>query len=196
MDKIIFEWEITSQEAKNRTLQSIPVVVSVLSGLALIVAIKERSWTVFAVFVVLMIVFYFLALAFSKFKARKFQIGDSGIYISKGSKQKTYTWDDFEYFFTYSLVINKNLSGVRNLRTKAMSQEIINTQDKLANINGEAYFLKKKQKTFLDKLVKTFVVVYSEPDNSTQVEEALATHLPHRPFEISTEAGITRYEFK
>jgi hypothetical protein len=35
------QWEITSQEAKTRTLQSIPVVANVLAGLARILSIKE-----------------------------------------------------------------------------------------------------------------------------------------------------------
>ncbi|MCL5666478.1 MAG: sugar porter family MFS transporter [Patescibacteria group bacterium] len=190
------QWDITPQEAKSRTLQSIPVVANVLAGLALILAIKEKSWRIFFIFAGIVIAFYIFTLVFAKFKPRKFQISQSGITISKGTKQKTYSWDEFDCFYTHSLVINRNTKGVRNFRTHAAVQDIITTNDRLVEISGNTYYLKKKKRTFWDKIVKTFVVVYSEPDNSGQVEQAISTYLSHQPLEMSTEAGMIKYEFK
>ncbi len=195
MDQTL-EWEITSQEAKTRTLRSIPIVANVLFGLAIILAIKERSWSVLMVFVGIMVLFYIFTALFAKFKNRKYQITQTGIIIGKGEKQKTFSWNDFECFYTHSLVIKKDAARASNLRTRAAVQDILATSDRLTEISGKTYYLKKKKQTFWDKFVKTFVVVYSEPDNSAQVEQALATYLPHEPLEISTEAGMVRYEFK
>jgi len=196
MDKLNLEWEITPHEAKARTLRSIRVVATVLAGWALILAIEERSWLVFLVFIGILVAFFVFALVFAKFKSRKFQITETGITISKGAKQKTYDWNDFEGFITHSLIVNRNTRVARDLRTRVTVNDIITTNDQLTEISGQTFYLKKRSRTFWDKFVKTFVVVHGEPDNSRTVEQVLVAYLPHKPLDNSTEAGMVKYEFK
>lgn len=188
-------WEITSKEAKSRTLQSIPLVVNVLFGFAVIMAIQAKSWTVLFVFVAIVTIYYFFTFIFGKFKQKIYKITETGIAISKGSKQKTYSWNDFECFYTHSLIINHKAQA-RDFNTRVATQDLINTSGRLSEVNGKTYYLKKKKQAFWDKFVKTFVVVRSEPENSKQVEETLATYLTHETFNNHTELGMTKYEFK
>ena len=196
MEKLSLQWDMTQQEAKSRTLQSIPVVANVLAGLALILAIKEKSWMIFFVFVGILAMFYIYAFVFARFKERKFQLSETGIIISKGTRQKIYSWDEFDCFYTHTFVVNRNAKQVRDFRIRAAVQDIISTSNQLTEISGKTYYLKKKKLSFWDKFFKTFVVVYSEPDNSGQVEQVLAAYLPHQPLEMSTETGMVKYEFK
>ncbi len=196
MDKLHLEWEITPQEAKTRTLQSIPVVSGILAGLALILAIKEKSWIVLFVFAGILAAFYVFTLIFAKFKPRAFLINEAGITISKGTKQKTFVWDNFECFITHSMIANGSTRGVRDARARITASDIIAASNQLTEISGKTFYLKKKKQTFWDTFIKTFVVVYSEPDNSAVVEQALAEYLPHKPLDNSTEAGMVKYEFK
>ncbi len=196
MDKTYLEWEITPEEAKGRMLQSFPVVASMLAGFAVIMAIQARSWVIILVFAVIVGLFYIYALVFSKFKLRRFQISENGVTISKGDRQKTYSWEEFDFFFAHSLVINRNPKPATDFRTRAAVNDIISTSGKLTEISGQTFYLKKKKQTFWDKFVKTFVVVYSEPDNSAAVQEALIARLPFKTMDNFTEAGMIKYEFK
>ncbi len=76
------------------------------------------------------------------------------------------------------------------------AQDITDAQSQVTQINGKTFYLKKTRRNFWSSAIKTFVVIYSEPDNSEQVETALKTHLPHLPLKITSELGITRFEFK
>lgn len=196
MEKSNLEWEITSQEAKTRTLQSITVVANILAGLAVILAIKEKSWMVIFVFAGILLIFYIFTFIFAKFKSRKFNINETGITISKGSKQKTYAWNDFECFVTHSMVVNRSTKGVKDASARVTASDIIAASDKLTDISGKTFYLKKKKQGFWDKFIKTFVVVYAEPDNSELVGQALAEYLTNKPLDNSTEAGLVKYEFR
>jgi hypothetical protein len=196
MPDTVLEWEITSQEARERTLQSFPVVGQLLAFFAFFTALREKSWTIFFTTVGLIIIFYILAAAFAKFKPKKYRITETGVTISKGDKQKTYAWHEFECFYTYNLIRNAIYKKVKSSETRITTADIASMWADLSRINGTTYYLKKKKKTFWDKFYKTFVAVQAEPENSRQVGEALSIYIPHQNMGPWTDAGPVRYEFK
>ena len=60
----------------------------------------------------------------------------------------------------------------------------------------DQYFLKKKKKTFLSKLYKTFVIIQSEPNNDKEILSFLSRHLPKRERRASDDVGLIFYKFK
>jgi hypothetical protein len=148
------------------------------------------------IFIGILIALYVFTLVFAKFKSRKFQINEAGIIVSKGTKEKTYSWNNFEYFFTHSVIVNRNIREVKDTRARITANDMIAASDQLTEINGKTFYLKKNKQNFWDKFVKTFVVIYTKPDNSAEVEQTLSEYLPHKPMDNATEAGLVKYEFK
>jgi hypothetical protein len=198
MPAVQLEWEITSHEAKSRALQMIPAAARVLVIFAAIMAWQARSWKILLVFAGIMIIFYLLTATLGKFKGKTYKINEVGIFVSKGNKQKTYSWNDFECFYTHTLVApnRKYYKDTKDFIEKGGSADLVAMQEQFDAIGGSVYYLQKKKVSFLDKFRKVFVVIYSEPDNSKEVAEALKVYLPHEIMEPFTDAGMVKYEFR
>jgi hypothetical protein len=125
-----------------------------------------------------------LLLLFNKifpYKERAYHLSDNKVMISQGDKKKEYSWNEFDYFYSY-------------LRVKgSLAPEILR---ETRETTGDIFYLRKKSKNPLSKLYKSFVIVYSESKNDKEVLNFLSRHLPRREKNITDELGLIFYEFK
>jgi hypothetical protein len=149
---------------------------------------------------------------FFPYQKRKYYLDNQGITIFHGSKKRHYPWRDFECFYIYTFQRSGSKRDFKNIvfetYNRDKEEEIKETTYKLLNITGKTlgktteeiegkiFYLKKRKSGLLSKFYKTFIIVYSEPENSKDVEEFLSRHLPFKKMGAFTDAGLVFYKFK
>ena len=128
---------------------------------------------------------------FLPYKERSYMLDNNGVTISRGRKTKFYSWNDFECFYPYSERFIASHSQDPAIEEK---REKIYEVDK--SIEGEIFYLRKKPNNILDRLHKTFVVIYSKADNFNEVNNFLVNYLERKAMQNSTDLGLVFYEFK
>lgn len=116
---------------------------------------------------------------------RTYQMDKEGITISKGKKMKRYAWKELEDYFVLGDRIPAPDAGAANGGSDAFSALDFRT---VFYLNPKAYGWKG--------IMRKYIVIYGETDNSEKVNEFLASHLPRRKMEGRDEAGLMSYEFK
>jgi F0F1-type ATP synthase membrane subunit c/vacuolar-type H+-ATPase subunit K len=226
MNKENLTWEITPQEKREKTekvrLLWFGVVLSFVCSIIIEVLGRSRSKEEFivslytAIFIIASVIFGFLiAFILNKripYPKISYYLDSQGITIIKGNKKKHFLWKDFECFYLYTIVrselnqrtkkskIESFLEMLEDKKTakigKDLVAKLIEGEEVRRKIMGEIFYLKKKQSGFLSKFYKTFVVVYSEPDNWQEVLNFLKKYLPQKPIGPFTDAGLVFYEFR
>ena len=136
---------------------------------------------------------------FIPYQERSYFLDNNGLIISKGRKKKHYLWSDFEHFYPYS---ERYISGPpqdvqqwhpQDYVAGGKREEIFKAESKTM---GGIFYLKKKPKNILSKLYKSFVIIYSEPNNTNAVLKFLSSHLPTKQMKATSDLGLALYEFK
>jgi hypothetical protein len=193
-------WEITATETKARRTALIPIIfgtlVIVLSGLAFEMR-SLRIWINGLIISVVIVIIFSLYNYFVKYKSRTYQINTNGITVSKGTKQKTYNWGEFECFYKkkYHWDTNAYKNTVRNRQAGIAVNEMSQASENYSRIIGDAFLLKKRPVNFFEKLYKVFVFVYSEPSGGEIVYQTLKQHLAEHQYKPTTDSGLSKYEF-
>lgn len=210
-------WEITAKEKGGRTqkvlfrlwfpLIILGIIATTVGYPALFTyhlfsqgwsyVLQQTIYTVFGVmasFIILLVIN-----KFARYKERSYFLDNKGITISKGNKKKQYLWDEFDLFFIYSQrYITKSPQVSSNLHPQdslagPQRENILRTEQEIV---GDIFYLKKKPKNILSKLFKSFVVVYSEPDNTSSVNEFLSGHIQKKEMRATSDLGLVFCEFK
>ena len=215
-DSSTLKWEITPAERRKRVRKLIFIawfplfILGVLASTitypasftydlllrGLPYVLKNALWTV--AWVMLSTVILLIVNQFFPHKTRTYVLNNETISISRGRKGKTYSWEDFEYFYPYSKRYRTNLyKGLDNIDPHKIGE---NQREKMfsaeRDTTGELFYLKRKPEGFISKLFKVFVIVYSEPDNNTQVVNFLSRHLERKDMKSTSDLGMVFYEFK
>ncbi len=205
MSNEILSWEITPLEKRQQVQEFISktwliwicfIVVSLSFSYA-----GLFSWTIhkdikYALINLLYIIIgiavciwlFFIINKFIPYKLRTYYLDGSGITISKGKKKKYFSWDEFEYFYPYH-----SYKGCQIIPKNSKREQLLEVDQQ---IEGQIFYLKKKPTNLLSKFYKTFVVIYSEPDNSKRVLQFLNKHLPQKKITLSSDLGLVFYQFK
>ncbi|MBU4339103.1 hypothetical protein KKB43_01805 [Patescibacteria group bacterium] len=211
-NSISISWEITPNEQKERKLEVLFYVIKrlpFLLGALFVYLLSERhfsfaetlnSFFYILLFVVLMVGIYYICLLYiTHEEVRRYFLDNEKIKISKGGKEKTYFWSDFECFYLYEIIRNdsknQKFSGSRSL-SKENRGKIIEILQEEQKISGQVFHLKKKAKNILGKIYKTFVVIQSESDNLKEVDNFLNNHLLKQKMAHTTDLGLVFYEFR
>jgi hypothetical protein len=219
-------WEITPEEKRKRTEKALILwfgfLLFFVSYAMFHLLGESRSKEEFierlyiAIFSVASVIVGFLIsfLLNKKFHYPKirYHLDSQGITIFKGNKKRYFLWKDFECFYIYTPVRSGQKQKIKESKienfmkklerkeereiAKELGSKLIVTSEMSRRIEGEVFYLKKKQSGFLSKFYKTFVVIYSEPDNWQRVLKFLKKYLPQKPMETFTDAGLVFYEFK
>ena len=202
-------WRITSAEKRERTRKLLlriwlPLIlfgiISVTIAYPLLFTrdLLVKGWSFILEQVLYaggaIVVGLFVVLIMSRFMPhaeRTYILDEEGFAVSKGTKKKRYTWDEFEYFYPYSQRYRSSSSGFRPGESKRQSLFVAEDE-----VMGQIFYLKKKPKNMLGKLYQKFVVVYSEPDNTNAVARFLQRHLPKKQMKATSDSGLVFYEFK
>ena len=174
------KWTITSTEQKKRSLAALfilaPIIIlyylSSLGG-----HLTFKGFLLEFLFIALVFILIYFALSRKTYNERTYFLGTDRILISKGNKSKEYYWNNFDYFFS---------------SRKWKKSEFYPKQ---RMVMGDSYYLRKKPNGFTSKLYKTFLVIYSEPENDEDVYQFLASRLPTKA-SVRDEMGLIVYEFK
>lgn len=203
-------WEITSEEKRERTQKLLSVIAIpfvLMSAMGILFADTSSFSELLSTdalgsllrevaFVVLIaigaVLFLFVINKFWPYANRKYQIDAKGVTIWKGKRQKYFLWSELENYFIY-----KSLSSSRSTRDRL--NEPTKKQVNLAakNIEGEVFYLSKKPRNILLRIFyKTFAVIYTEPDNSQNVNNFISRHLPQRKMRSFDSLGLKSHYFK
>lgn len=205
-------WEITPEERRDQISTFVSRTWFLLVALAVIIPLLYFSTFLEIVFwgiarflnttaysvvgVVIAIGGFFLINKFFRYKKRSYLFDDLGIKISKGKKEKMFSWSEFEYFYSYS-------SRFRATTRSVFSDQLAQTttgmkkhlQDTESTIEGEIFYLKRTP-VGLSRICKIFVVVHTEPTNTGKVLDFLRQHLPEKQMTGSSDLGLVFYQFK
>lgn len=128
---------------------------------------------------------------------RSYSLDNSGINITKGKRNKKYSWNEFEYYYLYSDRNRVTAKVVRKENESYIGQSYRDTiYNAEKNITGDIFYLKKKRKNFISKVYKKFVVIYGEPENSTAISKSISRYLPRKTMTSTSDLGLVFYEFK
>lgn len=119
---------------------------------------------------------------------RKYVFSENGITLIKGTKTKQYRWNEFLAFYPYSF------TRMNHEPQTSVQRQGLQLEKDFKSAMGEKFLLKKKP--LIWGLVKRFVVIYSEPENSGLVREFLKKHLSEQTLGEFTDSGFVRMEFK
>ncbi|MCX6764287.1 MAG: hypothetical protein NTU58_01110 [Candidatus Nealsonbacteria bacterium] len=200
----IIEWEITPSEKRERLQQFISKTWWIILSFIIFsffsfysgfwstkiqhgtnAALKELLFIVIAVAVGILLIYFFNKI--NPYQLRTFRLDNAGVQISKGKKKKSYSWNEFECFYVYTTYRGYTPNKETDLGKIFKAEE---------QIMGDIFYLKKKQTTFLSKLYKTFIVIYSEPNNLGDIFSFLKDKLPQKIMTATTDFGLIFYEFK
>lgn len=195
MQNELYEWEINPQESKHRSFKAVSLIAPAILIFGIILAFEEKSWFVLWVVVVILTIYCLYIFLLKRHQPRKYIITEVGITIFKGLKFKVYNWSEFENFHIHSLIINKDSSSTKGTMLQKAGADVLFAVDDLNKINGKIFYLKKVKKGFFGRLIKTFVAVYSEPENQEQVESLLSKHIVKVPITHLTETGVVILEY-
>ncbi len=205
-DTLTLSWEICPKEYKKSLIsfwwKMIPIFLSFSSWIAFQVMIKESTGFSFliiftAVFGLLIPLFVILINKYSKEEDRVYKIFKDGIFVKKGSKEKNYSWEDFDSFYEYSWFYEhddkvKWRSEREHFQAKETRENVSNA---MKEILGKIYYLEKKRyKKFF--LKKEYVVIRTLPNNFERVEEELRKELNKGKWLPKKETGFVITEFK
>jgi hypothetical protein len=226
MNKENLTWEITPQEKRERTekvrLLWFGVVLSFFCYIMIEVLGRSRSKEEFivslytAIFIIASVIVWFsIAFILNKripYPKISYYLDSQGITIIKGNKKKHFLWKDFECFYIYTIVrselnqrtkkskIESFLERAEDRRAAQIGKDLVakikEVEEMRRKIMGEIFYLKKKQSGFLSKFYKTFVVLYSEPDNWQEVLDFIKKYLSQKTMGQFTDSGLVFYEFR
>jgi hypothetical protein len=129
---------------------------------------------------------------------RSYRMDGQGITISKGKKIKNYRWEEFVDYFVPGDRVPIQDGGVP-AGNEGGSEEIP-VPSYLGNyapsLDFRTTFYLNPKVHGLRKLMRNYIVVYGEADNSRKVNDLLSSYLPRRKMEARDEAGLMHYEFK
>lgn len=131
----------------------------------------------------------FLLNKVNPYPTRKYLLADNFLQITNGSKSKTYKWEDFSAFYTYTFTRVEKIDPSSNIQIK-----VVELEKQYREIGGEKFLLKTKSRPL--GFIKRFVVIYAEPDNSDQVKQFLEEHIPFEKLGVYTIEGLTIMEFQ
>ena len=201
------KWEITITEQKSRGKKGLfQIIKTVLyfTGIIFILVTffpKDCSTTyiqcvreVFPIMLYLLAVPLFIIFCFVVGhiidipRIRKYVLSENGITLTKGAKTKQYPWTEFSDFYPYSF------TRMDHEPQTAVQRQGLQFEKNFKSATGEKFLLKKKP--LMWGLVKRFVVIYSEPENSGLVRDFLKKHLSEQTLGELTDSGFVRMEFK
>lgn len=209
-------WEITREEKKERTKKVIFRIWLPLIILGIIAAtigypalfsynifargwiyiVKQAFYTLIGIGISLLLLL--VINKFALYKDRTYFLDDKGLTISKGKRKKIYLWADFEYFYSYSERYASKVSQSFQLHPQDSiggpeREKIFGAEREIV---GEIFYLKCRPRNIFAKLYKTFVVIYSEPNNLKVVNKFLSDHLQKKQMGAASDLGLIFYEFK
>ncbi len=199
------KWNITGAE-KREQIQKLIIFIGPISFLLFLsTLLKQKNLNLEQViFVPLSIILCFVVLLivnkFFPHKEKTYVLEEDSLTISKGKKVKRYLWNDFECFHIYRVSMYEPDKIDKSSRFETYRSEVGGERKKmletLKTIQGNIFYLKKKSKHIFAKLYKSFVVIYSEVDNSKAVLNFLNAHLSQKKMSVKDELGLVFYEFK
>ena len=204
------KWSITRTEKQQLVQKALlilaPFAISIIYSALTQLGYSFKNTIILIIGLALSFLMLLLINRFFPYKERTYSFNDNGLIISKGKKMKRYLWSDFECFYTYYINYGKRpdktdrSSSFDIYRSDVVHPDIDDENKKrfeeYHNIEESIIYLKKKQKNIFTKLYKSFVVVYSEVDNTSAVLDFLDSHLPQKTMSTKTELGLILYEFK
>lgn len=120
------------------------------------------------------------------YQNRKYILSDNGVFISKGKRNKQYSWTNFSSFMAYGF--NGESEDMIPVR-----REVINDLHRVGSQReGKIFYLKTNDS---GKVVKNYVVIRSEVESSDQVHDFLKGKLIEDKYSTSDELGLIKYEF-
>lgn len=199
-----FEWTITSKEKRKRGWKSVPIILTTLVPVALLGFFYTRSWRALLYNVLGIAIFLALFLIYNAIpkKERRYRIDENGIFVAKGKREKTYVWNELEYFLKEtptSVMMDANTEGLRRDELNTLDEtatRVKNQALQYKNIHGQTYFLRKKPRNILEKIRPRCVVVYSEPNNDKQVATTMAKYIPQKTYGPAGAGLLVKFEFK
>ncbi|MDP2632093.1 MAG: hypothetical protein Q8P25_00015 [Candidatus Curtissbacteria bacterium] len=208
MENEVLDWGMTPIEQRERNqkillflLFLLPIFVGIImaaiSAPEVAFSNKERLSAIpFSISIIVGIII--LSLIINKlvpYKKRAYNLDSQGITISRGDKKKHYLWSDFECFYLY--VGRRGSAKLSKYPNKYIGREDIKMIDRVGEeIQGQIFYLRKKSSNVLSKIFKSFVVIYTNPDNSRAVKNFLSEYVQEKEMEAGTDLGIVIYEFK
>jgi hypothetical protein len=198
-DILNINWEITGEERRNKINAGVliigPLIVFSFIGYISLWdgGMRLDAGDIIYASVGIMVAFTiaFLFNTFIRYKDRGYYLDENGITITKGNKRKYYAWEEFDSYYNYSEKVKKSLARKSHLR-----RYDTNIAETASKIDGDVFYLKKQTKNPLLKMCKFFIVVYSDIDNSKDVDIFLARFLEKREMENHTDLGLVFYGFK
>lgn len=208
-------WSITKKEKKEqiqKVLITVAIPLIILGIMAATIGYpglftdkllsKGIAYILYDVFFMIVVIaaavfLFFLVNKIFPYAERSYFMDDSGINITKGKKNKKYSWDEFECYYPYSERSWVSAKVVRKENENYIGQsyrDTIHNEEK--NLIGDIFYLKKKGKNFISKIYKKFVVVYGEAENSSTISRFLAHNLPRKTMTNTSDLGMVFYEFK
>lgn len=203
-------WEITGEEKRERTQKlllviGIPFVLMSAMGILfansssfseLLSADSLRSLLREVAFVAIIAISAVLSLfvvnKFWPYADRKYQLDAGGVTISKGKRTKYFLWSELGNYFIY-----RSFSAQRSTRDRLLEPTKKQVSLAIKNIEGEVFYLAKKPKNILSRIfIKTFAVIYTEPDNSQNVNNFISRYLLLKKMSPFDKFGLKFYYFK
>ncbi len=187
------QWEIKGSE-RRRQLRTIIMVAGPLL-ITFLVLFFLQSWIIDrsptfaegAASGIAIVVGLSLLFAFSYFMpvfGRAYRFGRDGCTVTKGKRTGRFLWTDFESFYRYGDPLWRYGNWPGGL-------ERVEMHEVSRRIEGSIFYLKKKPANWLEKyLYKTFIVIYSRPDNSEAVCRFLETYLSRVRATLQAEMGL------
>ena len=203
------KWEISRAERRGQIQKAVIIIGPILLLLVISTVantlIKNHGCSLkkIAAVVFFTILGFLVLLIINRFfphKTRSYILNNNGLTVSKGKKTKKYLWGDFEcfypYYMNYSSLYKPDESSSFDIYRSDAAGERRKMFEADKNIEGSIFYLKKKPENIFSRLYKSFVVIYSEVDNSNAVSDFLGSRLSQKIMSAKTELGLILYEFK
>lgn len=201
------KWEITVTEQKSRgkngLFQIIKTILYFTGIIFILVAFfpEDCSTTyiqcvreTFSILLYLLVVPLFIIICFvightiNTPRIRRYVLSENGITLTKGTKTKQYPWHEFLAFYPY------RFTRMDHEPSTSVQRQGLQLEKNFMSATGEKFLLKKKP--LMWGLVKRFVVIYSEPENSELVRDFLKKYLSEQTLGDFTDSGFVTLEFK
>ena len=192
----VLSWEIFPSEKKSQVKKFILRTCLLILGLIFLFLFYENYfllWLSYQELEPVLNKFFYLLIGviifiwlFSLFnilipeKLRTYLLDDKGLTISKGKKKKIFTWDKFECFYAYRFYQEAQRRSKESGRKN----------------KHQIFYLKVKKTGFSSNFYKTFVIIYTKPDQTNQVLVFLKDRLPQIKMTLGTDVGLIFYQFK
>ena len=80
--------------------------------------------------------------------------------------------------------------------SKGQRKALLQDLNGLEKANGRLYYLEKKQSGILNRLYKTFILIYTETDNDNLVEKKLSNHISEKTMTATTDMGMAFFKYR